>query len=190
MKKIVFVFSIAGLFVSCQHKNQVYNKPYFDFDSLLRVQVKSLAEAHAKIEKRTILNGKADTSFFVPDSTQWHYELDAFQQLDVINKPAYKNSFDRQITDDAHSNLQVTRYSAKGKSTVPELKFYYLGKIKLKKIEATLVEDNLMMAISQKLVLEFDDGTDHQKLIRYFVEGQQKMILSNPVKFSVEAIVD
>jgi len=58
------------------------------------------------------LNGKKDSTAFIPDSTQWKHELDAFQQLDVINKPLYKDNYHLEERDDDHSNLLVRKYTS------------------------------------------------------------------------------
>src|SRR5579871_5650384 len=129
MKYVLLVVAVA-VFTSCNRGNLVYDKPYFDFDSLVNNQVSRFQHLDEKVVKKINLDGKRDSSSFAPDSLQWRQELDAFEQLDVINKPLYKGNYDLVVADDIHSNLQVNTYSLAArsnlKSPVPEVKFYFL----------------------------------------------------------------
>ena len=185
--KSFYLIVFAGLVCACNRENLKYDKPYFDFDSLVHTQVLKLSKAKAKVQKRTFLNGKKDSAAFVPDTTQWKHEFDAFQQLDVINKPRYKDNYQMKQQDDDHSNLIVRVYSAKIKSLVPEVKFFYQdGFKKLKKIEAIFLEGNVLYSTSRKLTIKFEEQQGKPMISEYRVKGFQKMILSDSVKFSIE----
>ncbi len=185
--RIFFIVALAALLYSCNRENLKYDKPYFDFDSLVHIQVLKLSEAKVKVKKKTFLNGKRDSAVFVPDTTQWKHELDAFQQLDVINKPLYKDNYQMKEHDDDHSNLLVRTYIAKIKSLVPEVKFFYQdGFKKLKRIEAIFIEGNVLYSTSRKLTIEFDEQRGKPMIYGYRVKGFQKMILSDSVKFAIE----
>ncbi len=185
--RIVLVIACTALLYSCNHENLKYDKPYFDFDSLVHTQVQKLGEAKGTVIKKTFLNGKKDSTAFMPDTTQWKHELDSFQQLDVINKPMYKGNYLRTDLEDAHSNLLVRSYSAKIKSLVPEVKFFYQeGFKKLKRIEAVFIQKNVLYSTSRKMTLEFDEQHGATMISAYRVQGFQKMILSDSVKFTIE----
>src|SRR5258705_241845 len=100
-------FIVIGLLRSCNRENTKYDKPYFDFDSLVNTQTFRLSTTKIKVIKTSALNGKQDSALLVPDSTQWRHELDAFQQLDVINKPLFENAYHFTEGKDDHSNLRV-----------------------------------------------------------------------------------
>jgi hypothetical protein len=186
MKFLLGVVS-AALFVSCSRENLKYDKPYFDFDSLVQEQVHQLALAKVNLIKKTLLNGKNDSTTLAPDTTQWKHELDAFQQLDVINKPLFKGNYQSKNQDDEHSNLLVRSYATKMKSPVPEVKFFYQdGYKKLKRIESVFNESNVLYSTSRKLTLEFEEQQGTAMIARYRVQGFQKMILSDSVKFLIE----
>jgi len=186
MKFFLGIACVALLF-SCSRQNLTYDKPYFDFDSLVNNQVHQIASAKASIIKKTFLNGKKDSTILLPDTAQWRHELDAFQQLDVINKPLFKGNYQSSNQEDDHSNLFVRSFTTKMKSPVPEVKFFYQdGYMKLKRIESVFNESNALYSTSRKLTLEFEDQQGIAMISKYRVQGFQKMILSDSVKFSIE----
>jgi len=185
--KVSFVVAVMVILCSCNRENLKYDKPYFDFDSLVHTQVLRITVAKASLRKKTFLNDKADSTIIVPDTTQWKHELDAFQQLDVINKPLFKGNYQVKEQEDDHSNLLVRCYSAKIESTVPEVKFFYQNSFKkLKRIEAIFREGNVLYSNSRKLSIEFEEQGGEPIMSRYRVRGLQKMILSDSVKFFIE----
>lgn len=179
----------ALVLISCNRENLKYDKPYFDFDSLVNTQVRRIASAEASLIKKTFLNGIKDSTVIAPDTTQWKHELDAFQQLDVINKPIFKGKYQLKDQEDDHSNLLVWVYTAKIKSPVPEVRFFYQDGRKLKRIESVFNESNVLYSTSRKLTLEFKDHLGETMITRYRVQGFQKMILSDSAKFSIEGIL-
>lgn len=184
-------FLIAGcvfILASCNRVNQQYDKAYFDFDSLINVQVKELIKSNVTLRKISVINGKSDSSSFVPDSLKLANELDVFRQLDVINKPLYRNSYDvKDGEKDTRSNLLIRSYTAKAVSPVPYVKFYYQSSSHdLKRMESLFHEENALYNTSRTLTLLFDDSSGSSLLSGYQLSGSQKMILSDTVNFSVE----
>jgi len=187
IKYSVLFLVVAGLLASCNRKNLKYDKPYFDFDSLVKAQTISLERTKIKVIKTSSLNGKRDSVSFTPDTTQWKHELNAFQQIDIINKPLFKGEYTLVESKDDHSNLRVRTYSTTKKSPVPWVKFYYLDNWqKLKKIETKYYEQNQMFSSARKLTLEFDSQGSDLIINHYRVQGFQKMILSDSVLFLLD----
>jgi len=185
--KVFFGVACVVLLFSCDRQNLKYDKPYFNFDSLVNNQVQQIASAKARVIKKTFLNGKNDSTILLPDTTHWKHELDAFQQLDVINKPLFKGNYQAINQEDDHSNLLVRSFTTKMKSPVPEVKFFYQdGYMKLKRIESVFNESNVLYSTSRKLTLEFEEQQGMAMISKYRVQGFQKMILSDSVKFSIE----
>jgi len=185
--KVFFGVACVVLLFSCNRQNLKYDKSYFDFDSLVNNQVQQIASAKARVIKKTFLNGKNDSTILLPDTTHWKHELDAFQQLDVINKPLFKGNYQAINQEDDHSNLLVRSFTTKMKSPVPEVKFFYQdGYMKLKRIESVFNESNVLYSTSRKLTLEFEEQQGMAMISKYRVQGFQKMILSDSVKFSIE----
>jgi hypothetical protein len=178
------------LMASCHQKNLTYDKPYFDFDSLVHSQISALKKIKLEIVKKTTLDGVEDSVVITPDTSEWKHELEVFQQLDVINKPMYKGEYLVTEGKDIHSNLVVRSYRKKDSivpSPVAEVRIYFLDDIrKLRKIESSFTENNIMYGTSRTLVLEFEDNESVPVLSHFKVKGAQKMILSDSVKLSVE----
>ncbi|MBP9925121.1 MAG: hypothetical protein KBF45_03965 [Cyclobacteriaceae bacterium] len=188
MQRTLFFVGSLFLLASCNKSNLKYEKPYFDFDSLINVQSADLIKAGTLLSKSVSLNGKQDQSSIQTDSTLMAHELDVFRQLDVINKPLYKTAYEILDGDkDSRSNLRIRTYKAKNPSPVPFITFYYLNDWKhLKKIESVYQENNTLYLTERHLQLEFDDVAGTLLLSRYEVTGKQKMILSDTVLFSIE----
>jgi hypothetical protein len=188
MNRIFLVIcSCSFIFSACDRTNQKYDKAYFDFDSLINGQVAGLLKAQSTISKKSMINGKKDDSSFVPDSLKLANELDVFRQLDLINKPLYRNAYEiKDGEKDTKSNLLIRSYTAKSPSPVPFVKFYYRSfPRELKKIESVFHEENALYDTRRNLLLEFDDSSGSLLLNSYQLSGTQKMILNDTVNFSV-----
>ncbi len=189
MGRIVFlIFALVFFLSACNRSNLKYDKIYFDFDSLINVQVIGLLKAQTTIDKNSLINGKEANSSFVPDSLSLANELDVFRQLDLINKPLYRSAYEiKDREKDTRSNLLIRTYTAKFPSPVPYVKFYYrTSPLDLKKIESVYHEENTLYATRRNLLLEFDDISGTLLLNGYQLTGAQKMILNDTVNFSVK----
>ena len=189
MHKIRFVLlCILGglLLVSCKKSS---DRAITYFDSLVLAQVKYLSAANPKITKIARMDGKEDQATFVPDSAIWKNELDVFLQLALFERPAYRDTY--HMTDGLHdekSNLLIRRYVTDRDIPIAELKFYYYKEMKnLKKIEAVYRQANALYSTTRRLVLEFEENRGKPVLNAYAIDGSQKMILSDSMKFSVQA---
>lgn len=183
------LFITIILLAACNKQNETYDKAYFDFDSLINAQVDALTKANSTLNKSVSLDGRVDQSSHATDSTLLAQELDVFRQLDLINKPLYRNTY--EVIDgekDTRSNLSVRKYKAKTPAPVAFINFYYHDDFKqIKKIESVYLEANSLYATERQLQLEFDDSTGTMMLSKYRMTGSQKMILSDSVKFTIEA---
>jgi hypothetical protein len=189
MSRFFFLIcSCSFLLSACNRTSLQYDKAYFDFDSLINVQISSLQKAQPTISKKSVINGKEDDSSFTTDSLKLSNELDVFRQLDLINKPLYRNAYEiKDGEKDTKSNLLIRSYTAKSPSPVPIVKFYYRSSPReLKKIESVFHEENALYDTRRNLVLEFDDSSGSLLLSGYQLSGTQKMILNDTVNFSVK----
>ena len=180
----LLIFSMA----SC--KKSSYRADTY-FDSLIVAQVKYLSIANPSLTKIVRMDGKEDHSTFRPDSAIWRNELDIYRQLALFERASYRSAY--QIEDGLHdkkSNLLIRRYVARQEIPIPELKFYYYQKFKnLKKIEAIYQQGNALYATTRRLVLEFDEVKGRSVLSAYAMDGSEKMILSDSVKFSIQSTI-
>ena len=110
-----------------------------------------------------------------------------FRQLDLINKPLFRNTYQIEEGEkDTKSNLLIRSYRAKTPSPVLFVKFYYRSSPReLKKIESVFQEENSLYDTRRNLLLEFDDSSGSLLLSGYQLSGTQKMILNDTVNFSV-----
>jgi len=191
LKAALFFFFASSFFlISCESRT-ISKKTYLDIDSLINAQINSLVAAKARVSKTATLGDVKDQSEFLPDSLGWATELDVFRQLDVINKPTNKDAY--LITDsekDTNSNLTTRSYQAKSELPVRLLKLYYYKDLKnLKKIEALFAEKNTLYYSKRSLTMDFDEIAGNNMLINYSINGTQKMIVSDTVRFTVQCAI-
>lgn len=187
---LYFFFASSFFLIGCESRT-VSKKNYVDIDSIINAQVNSLVAAKARISKAATLGNVKDQVEFVPDSLGWATELDIFRQLDVINKPTNKDGY--RITDgekDTNSNLMTRSYQAKSELPVRLLKLYYYENLTgLKKIEAVFAEKNTLYSTERSLAMSFDEHAGKNLLTNYSIDGIQKMIVSDTVRFTVQCNV-
>jgi hypothetical protein len=189
-KNILLVLLLATSIIACKQANLKYDKPYFDFDSLVNIQIKKISNTKDSVRKDAVIDGKQDHSSFVIDSTRLAHEWDVFRQLDVINKPLYKGNYEITEGKDTKSNLQVRTYQSKIKSPVPYLRFYFHNSFQnLKKIESNYQEENALYFTKRDLMMVLDDQSGEPLIKSYSITGSQKMILSDSVKFSIHGSI-
>ena len=192
MKKTILLhWAFAALLVVACSQEHKSNKKYFDFDGLIDDQVSQLSQRVRVLDKMADMSGVKSDSTFLPSSKGWESELEIFRELEIINRPAYQKIYTVEDgLEDTKSNLKIRRYSS-GASPVSSVKFYYQNEFDtLKRIEADIVEKNLLYTNSRTLVLEFDEEDGKPLLIRYAMNGFQKMVFSDPVRFSVSGEID
>jgi hypothetical protein len=187
MRLFLFVIACVAL-ASCTESAR---KTDSYFDSLVASQVGVLSRAKASITKKASIDGNQDETTFTPDSTLWESELEIFRQLEIYERPAYKDVYEmKDGVPDGKSNLMVRSYHSLKNIPVSDLKFYYHDQIKhLKKIEATYREKNTLYTTSRSLQMEFDEVDSKSVLSSYSISGVQKMVLSDSVKFSIHSKV-
>jgi hypothetical protein len=165
---------------SCVQQKQSATKTFYDIDSLVTLQIKSLQGL--QLNKSVEIDGKKEQTSYRPDSLQWAHELDIFRQLDQVNKASFRDAYVVTDTKDVNSNLTVRELKANRPVPVSLLRFYYLRTPKdLRKIEASLMEENSLYVNDRKMMLELGKS--------YRIEGIQKMVMSDSVKFVVEGNV-
>jgi hypothetical protein len=72
---------------------------------------------------------------------------------------------------------------------VPFVQFYYQHDVtNLKRIEAEYQEQNALYYTKRRLSIQFD-GSGKNLIHHYSIEGAQKMILSDSVRFSIHGSI-
>lgn len=185
MKALGFLI-VLFFVVGCAEKAKNVN-PFFEIDQLIDEQINALKKSGTSVEKRAEVGEASDISSFVPDSTQWANELDAFRQISNINKPIYGDAYEIEDgLDDPRSNLKIKRFSTERNIPVKSLDVYYQDNIeKLRKIEAVIKDQNALFFASKKLTLQFEEHQGRLSLSGYSIQGVQKMMLRDSVNFTI-----
>ncbi|MCX8491207.1 MAG: hypothetical protein ORN54_09080 [Cyclobacteriaceae bacterium] len=190
LKFVACLFVLGAISFSCRQTNLKYDKPYFDFDSLVNIQISYLANRKDSVHKTASIDGKKGLSSFLADSVQLAHEWDVFRQLDVINKPTYKGHYIVTEEKDSKSNLTIRRYTCDIKSSVPVVLFYFQNDLlNLRRIESQYIEQNALYFTTRQLTLSLDGAKGQIYVYDYAIKGVQKMILSDSVQFSIHAYI-
>ena len=193
MKIIVMpiILHLIGI-LSCTNpvKRESDNLKYYDLNGLIDQQLLWLIEFNPNIRKTVVLNGIPESSSMRLDSVQWTRELNIFREAD-LNKSRLRQEY-RVVEDlsEPTSNLKIRLYEAINKEMmdVEYLKIFYVVKEEdIRKLEASVREKNSLFSSKKTLYMTFeDDGNGSIKIKHFKIEGQQKMILMDTVKFSLE----
>ncbi len=167
------------------------NKKEFDFDVLLDEQVRLLSQSGAVLEKSAMMEGQTSDTTFLPTAEGWQKELELFRQMDLLNKPANLRSFvKRDSIKDSKSNLRIREYTS-ASAPLSQMKIYYLDNFsRLRRIEAVINDRNLLHMTQRRLQLYFEEDNQKPLLNSYAVEGYEKMILSDTVRYSITGHID
>ena len=187
----LLAWAITALLASACSQEKISTDKYFDFDGLMDDQVNQLSQRRRVLGKTAEISGiKSDTTF-LPSGKGWESELEIFRDLEIINKPSYQKVYKvEDALKDTKSNLKIRQYRSTS-SPVTSVKFYYQDEFeRLKIIEADIVEKNLLYSNSRSLTMEFDEEDGKPLLIRYTMNGFQKMVFIEPVQFSVMGQID
>ncbi len=190
----LFIISLMAI-LSCTDpvERETDGLKYYDLNGLIDGQLLWLRESNPKIKKTAILNGIPESSSMRLDSAQWARELKIFRDAD-LNKPRLSQEY--KVVEDLSeptSNLKIRLYEAINKKmmTVEYLKIFYVEKEDdLRKLEASVKEKNSLFSSKKMLFMTFEDDENGSiKITHYKIEGQQKMILMDTVRFSLEVIL-
>lgn len=192
MKYCTLGVYVLLFFLTACRQNQPSNQKYFDFDKLIDDQISELSQRRRVLDKVADIDGNKSDTTFLPSLKGWETELEIFRELEKINKPASQLIYKLEDhIEDTRSNLLIRRYTAPSES-VPIIEFYYQNEFsRLKKIEASIAEKNVLYSAGRVLKLEFEESEEgHPLLIRYSMHGFQKMFLRDSVQLSMVGQID
>jgi hypothetical protein len=193
---MIRILKIAGalcfiFLLSCEQETP-REYAYYPVDSLIHAQVKLLNASEAVLHKKAEIDGVEDETSFTPkDSTAWANELDIFFELSLINNPVHTGKYVVESgLKDPNSNLSIRSYTGIDVLPVVYLKLFYLDDLSnIRRIEALYREENVLLKGSRLLILEFQKIKDKIVLTAYSIEGSQKMLLGDSVKFSIKGTI-
>lgn len=184
---IFFVVSLSG----CLDQPETRAVYYFNLDSMLVAQKEYLLQNKMRLDKWAYVDSDTAQNIYTPDSLGWKDELAFFNKMN-INKPVLQGVYNESIENDVNSNLKVKAFiPAKDADVeVQYLKLYYLNDLsQLKKMEALYQENNPIYKSQRKFTLLFEEKSGAAIIDKFLVEGSQKMILKDSVKFKIEGKV-
>jgi hypothetical protein len=191
MQKIFLLMLVALGFASCNQQQSKEN--LYPIDSLLNEQVHLFQKEKVRLTKEASLKQSEDKKNYSPkDSAAWAKELEIFFQLSAINKPGNKSNYiiDNELYDPG-SNLTVKALTVKEDLPVRSLRvFYDKDPLQPRKIEAIFQEGNVLYSTARNLLLEFEQINNKNMLTSYSIDGVQKMVLSDSVRFLIRARVN
>ena len=188
MKKVLY-FTVFCALISCgnsQNPAVMQITPYYNVDSLIRSQVALLDSTRPSLEKYAWLEDEPDTITFSPDSAEWGRELEIFLQID-LNKPVLRDAY--TVSNETGSEGEkIVAYIAKEAKDVQvdTLELYFQGD-RLRKIEGSYRDNSILFDTFRKVVLQFEDFEDAVRVRAYQIDGAQKMILQDTVRYRIDA---
>lgn len=187
LKLRTLVSLLAGFFflglTACERKAQQFDG-YFAFDSLLQAQLNVLLANNASVKKSAVLKGIESSESLTPDSSSWVSEFQVFSGLEVMNKPIYRNQYEKEVEKTGVSKT-IRFVARKPDLPVQKLVLAYDNDDRLVSLEADFNESNSMYYASRTLKLEFGNLNETMVLSQYSINGGQKMFLADSVTYAV-----
>ncbi|SDY22654.1 hypothetical protein [Hymenobacter psychrophilus] len=156
---------------------------YFNLPAFLNEQSTALNRRKPAIEKQVLLrDGGQETKRLTP--TDWAKELQIFQQAD-IDKPALRGQYlvDSLVTPDG---LLLRTYRRRPGVKHPVRQLAVVSRAgQVQQVRATVAQDNPLVYSSKTLELDSPNG----QLRTYRVQGVQKLILFDSVRYAVKGVV-
>lgn len=189
--------SVSGVFILCallvggcrtQGSSQA---GLLAIDSLLSAQAMTLSAQDAALTKQVTLNAKDETTSDAKmDSSEWSREWEAFGVLNALNKPVNRNFYELNDARDTRSNLTVRSFTTAQDLPLKFVRLYFQGKLSaLRRIEALYESTNGLYETRKNLVMEFQDVRGTALVTAYTIEGGQKMLFDDSLRYSIRGQV-
>jgi hypothetical protein len=154
---------------------------YYDVAGLLVQQRETLAAQQARLIKKVVYNGQAETDTLLLNQESLEQELQLFNEID-INKPVLSGRYRKTVLQ--KGAYEVTRYQA---DEPEELRVNFLEVYRqhnqVQRLEALFSDRNLLYNSTRKLTLHLNERL---LPLTYNIEGIQKMIFKDSVAYSIE----
>ena len=182
---------LALLLLACSGNSQ-RRSMLFNVDSLMDNQIKALVRHKATVTKQALLKGVNEVTTLTPsDSSAWNDELAIFLELDIVNKPIYKDSYKVERYPDTKSNLTVKAFSTTDELPISSLKLYYHNSLPhLRRLEAHYQEANSLYKSARYLKMDFENIYGETLLTSYSISGGQHMFLDDSVQYFINAKIN
>ncbi len=188
LKQLLVIALVASAGCSQVVQDKIQNTDqYFDLKGLLEEQIVLLDSLRPSVEKTTHIDDEQEMQSLQLDSAGWARELEIFFEAD-INDPILKDAY--QLKEEVlGDSLRLTSYEAIAleSAEIKFLKVFYLPEADLPRyITAAFSEKNALYNSNRLLRLEFEELEDKNVLMRYSIEGAQKMLLKDTILYRVQ----
>jgi hypothetical protein len=189
-KFVSAIFLLSSFLASCSSE-RTREIGLYNIDSLVTTQAGYLLSHNAALTKTARLDDSEKVSEVIPkDSMEWENELAIFSELNAINKPINKGAYNVEVYKDAETGLDIKSFSTKEELPVKSLKiFYNQSPDSIRRIEAKYNESNSLYSSGRFLTMEFSPLFGRPLLHSYSINGGQKMVLDDSVRYDVKVIV-
>lgn len=192
IKKPLIFLLIAGMGfgLSACGSNGLKETPtneYYDVAGLIKNEIQLLDSLNPAVDKEVTIDGEKENSTLHFDSLGWAHELEVFTLID-INEPVLKDEYD--AFESKLDSGRVLTYRAKKKSLgVENIHLTFNNSNQLQKLEATYSEKNALYTSTRDLEMHFQPLGKQVAVSQYAITGKQKMILKDPVNFTIKSKV-
>ena len=137
--------------------------------------------------KKAVIDGKEESMEFTPTDSIWTKELMIFRSAD-INKSMFADSY--ISSEDSNSETKTILYKSKiPKSTKVDVLTITLSAQDNNplKIHASISQGNSLFESQKILEMSLKNYQGQQRIIRYSIEGWQKMISKESTTYHIES---
>lgn len=172
--------SLLLVLVSCQKlkPESVQIPEYPDLKSLMNDQVKLLGKG--RIKKEVWLDGRSEVRIIEMDSTKWADELSFLKEINP-NQPEYVGSFEKS----ADGQNQILTLSPNENGAIKKISISK-SDAGYQQVIATFHEDKDVYVHHREIEMTFEKGM----LNSLKIDGYQKMMFKDTVRFRVKVIID
>lgn len=162
---------------------------YYDLEGFLNRQIQYLQTTKPLVTK-TVTDGQGVAETQKVREINWERELELFKEVD-LNRPAIRDYFTlTRQTDPATGYTTETYVKKPGSYTnVDFLEVELDPNRQLRRMRAATQQDNPLLYTQRHLQLSVAPGPDQPRITSYRVQGVQKLILSDSVRYAIDAEV-
>lgn len=159
-------------------------EPAFALTAYLEGQIARLQQEQPPVLKSVETKGQP-TETLQLESLDWEKELAIFQEAD-LSRPALRDFY----TEERHtlpngSTVSIFTKNSEAAAPVERLQLTVSPMQQLEHLEATVLEENMLFYSTRHITLAADPGTGN--LLSYRVEGVQKLMLGDSLRYRIDA---
>ena len=185
--RIIGLFALLVGLAACERPAppaSTEQSAFFDLTGYLQEQTARLQQEQPPVLKSVIAKGQP-TETMQMEAMDWEKELAIFQELD-LSRPALRDFY----TEERHtlpngSTVSVFTKDAEAAAPVDQLQLTVSPAQKLERLEAVVLEENMLFYSKRNISLDADPGSGN--LTSYRVEGVQKLVFGDSLRYRVDA---